>query len=151
MHQREIIDEPTVLSFINKLSHTIYDKFGHLILYGIIGASCAALDFCVYTILVKVFSAPYLLANVVSIHCGIICSFFLNRSYNFRVKDKTKRRFLTFYAVGLIGLCISEVLLYVLVNMGGWNEVACKLVTIVLVAIVQFLLNKYVTFKTREK
>lgn len=123
----------------------IYRKFHHLILYGVIGASCASLDFLVYTILLTI-DVPYLLANIVSVHFGIFSSFFLNRSFNFRVKDKTKRRFLSFYVVGLIGLCTSEALLYGMVLM-GWNEVICKLITIVIVALVQFLLNKHITFR----
>ena len=74
----------------------------------------------------------------------------LNRSLNFRVKDKATVRFMSFYAVGIAGLGISELMLYLLVTVGGMNELICKLLSIVVVALVQFLLNKYVTFKTRE-
>ena len=128
-----------------------YNKFRNLILYGLIGGFCAALDFCIYTALCYWDIMPYLWANIISIHVGIFTSFTLNRSINFKVKDKTATRFLSFYAVGLMGLGISELMLYLMVTVGGWNEVLCKLLSIVIVALVQFVLNKYITFKTNRK
>lgn len=133
-----------------KVLGNLYARFRNLILYGIIGGGCAALDFGVYTILCYFDLLPYLWANVISIHCGIFCSFFLNRSINFRVKDNATLRFFSFYAVGLVGLAISEGMLFLMVEQAGWNELACKLVSIVVVALVQFLLNKYITFKTKH-
>ncbi len=128
----------------------LYSKFRNLILYGIIGGFCAALDFGIYTLLCYFNIIPYLWANIISVHCGIFCSFFLNRLINFKVTDKTTQRFISFYIVGLIGLGISEGMLLLMVNVGQWNEIACKLITIVIVALVQFFLNKYITFKKQK-
>lgn len=128
----------------------LYKRYRNLILYGIIGGFCAALDFSVYSVLCYWDIMPYLWANIISIHVGIFTSFVLNRSLNFKVKDKTAVRFASFYAVGLTGLGISELMLYLMVTIGGWNEVACKLVSIVVVALVQFVLNKYITFKSKK-
>lgn len=128
---------------------SLYSRFRNLILYGIIGGACAALDFTIYSLLCHFELLPYLWSNVVSIHCGIICSFFLNRTYNFKVKNKSFQRFLSFYAVGLIGLGISELMLYLMVEIKSWNEIVCKLISIVVVALIQFVLNKYITFKTK--
>ena len=128
----------------------LYHKFRHLILYGIIGGFCATLDFGIYTLLCHFAVLPYLWANVISIHCGIICSFLLNRTFNFKVKDKTPQRFVSFYVVGLIGLGISELMLYLMVTIGNWNEVLCKLISVIVVALIQFVLNKYITFKTKQ-
>lgn len=128
----------------------LYYRFRNLIFYGIIGGFCAALDFGVYTGLCYWDIMPYLVANIISIHIGIFTSFVLNRSFNFKVKDKVKTRFLSFYMVGLVGLGISEGMLYLMVTKGGWNEIACKLVSIVVVALIQFLLNKYITFRKQQ-
>jgi len=129
----------------------LFKRFRNLILYGIIGAFCATLDFTVYTLLCHFEILPYLWANVISIHVGIFTSFFLNRHFNFKVKDKTPQRFISFYAVGLTGLGISSLLLYLMVDIALWNELICKLITIVMVALVQFFLNKYVTFRIKTK
>lgn len=129
---------------------TLYSRFRNLILYGIIGGFCASLDFAIYTLLCHYDLVPFLWANVISIHTGIICSFILNRTFNFKIKDKTPQRFLSFYVVGLVGLAISEGMLYVMVTLGGWNELVCKLISIVIVALIQFVLNKYITFNTKK-
>ena len=129
----------------------LYNRFRNLILYGIIGACCAALDFGIYTALCYWDVMPYLVANIISIHVGIFTSFVLNRSINFKVKDKVTMRFLSFYAVGLTGLGISELMLYLMVTVGGLNQVLCKLLSIVVVALVQFMLNKYITFRKHGK
>ncbi len=126
----------------------LYKKYRNLILYGIIGGFCAGLDFGVYTVLCHFEVMPYLWANVISIHVGIFTSFGLNRSFNFKVKDHPKTRFASFYAVGLAGLGLSELMLWGMVTAGGMNEVVCKLVSIVVVALFQYVLNKYITFKS---
>lgn len=128
----------------------LYNRFRNLILYGIIGGFCAALDFCVYSILCHFDLLPYLWANVISTHIGIFTSFLLNRSFNFRVKDKTPQRFLSFYAVGLTGLGLSSLMLWLMVDKLQWNELVCKLITIVFVSLMQFILNKYITFKQKR-
>lgn len=127
----------------------IIKRYQNFLLYAIIGGFCAALDFGVYSAIC--FILPYLWANVISTHCGIFCSFLLNRQFNFKVKNKTVIRFLSFYIVGLIGLGISSLLLYLLVDIASLNELVCKLLTIVLVAIIQFILNKFITFNNTSK
>ena len=128
----------------------LFNRFRNLILYGIIGGFCAALDFGIYTLLCHFDILPYLWANVISTHIGIFTSFFLNRSLNFKVKDKTPQRFLSFYAVGLTGLSMSSFMLWLMVDKVGWNELVCKLITIVFVSLMQFCLNKYITFKKQQ-
>lgn len=81
---------------------------------------------------------------------GIFTSFVLNRSLNFKVKDKITMRFMSFYMVGIVGLGISELMLYVMITKGGWNEIICKLFSIIVVALIQFLLNKYITFRKNQ-
>jgi putative flippase GtrA len=42
-------------------------------------------------------------------------------------------------------------ILYLMVTVGGMNELVCKLISIVVVALIQFVLNKYITFMHRTK
>lgn len=125
----------------------IYRKFDHLILYGIIGSFTASLDFIIYTILVEVFGVQYLVANCFSVLVGIISSFYLNRSFNFKVKDHTKKRFSIFLTIGLCGLICSNLLLYLLIDVMSMDKLISKLLSLGLVVFLQFLANKYITFK----
>ena len=122
-----------------------------LIKYGIIGCCCVGLDFLIYSFLVQVIKMPYLYANVISVHCGIFASFFLNRHFTFKVKNKTLFRFFSFYVIGFTGLAISSGLLILLVEKIGFNELVSKAFTVVVVALIQFMLNKYISFRNEKK
>lgn len=131
------------ISVVKKL----YSKFRNLILYGIIGCCSSGLDFLLYTLFVSVFGWHYILSNCISVLAGITTSFTLNRNYNFKIKDKTKKRFSIFLTVGLCGMVLSNIILYGCIDVIGLNKIVSKLLSIVLVVFFQFLFNKYVTFK----
>ena len=126
-------------------------RYEQLIKYGIIGCFCAGLDFCVYSLLLMFDVVPYLYANAISVHCGIFVSFFLNRQFTFKVKNKLLLRFFSFYIVGSIGLLISSGMLYTLIEKIALNETLSKIITIVVVALIQFVLNKYISFNYEER
>ena len=126
---------------------TIYGKFRHLILYGIIGSFTSTLDFLVFTALTQLVGINYLVANCISVLVGITTSFCLNRTYNFKVSDKTAQRFGIFLTVGLTGLLMSNVILWVGIEKLHGDETITKLASIVLVVFFQFLFNKFITFR----
>ena len=129
---------------------TIYSRFRDLILYGLIGGFTSSLDFGVYTLLVECVKMNYLVANCISVVVGITTSFILNRKYNFKVTDNTFRRFAIFMTVGLCGLMLSNLILYVCINKLEINTLISKLLSIVLVVLMQFLANKFITFKKKN-
>lgn len=124
-----------------------YHKFDHLILYGIIGSFSSGLDFLIYTLLVQIVGLQYIISNCISVLGGITTSFILNRNYNFKVKDKTKLRFSIFLTVGLCGLLLSNLILYICIDIVCLDKIISKLLSIFLVVFFQFLANKFVTFK----
>lgn len=125
----------------------LFYKFRNLILYGIIGSFTASLDAIVFSILSGYLGVYYLLANCISVLVGITTSFILNRKYNFKVNDKVKQRFLTFLTVGLLGLGLSNILLWIGYDKLGMDMIPTKLFSIVIVVIFQYLLNKFITFR----
>lgn len=125
----------------------LYSKFRNLILYGIIGCCSSGLDFVLYTIFVQIFGLYYILSNCISVLCGITTSFILNRNINFRVKDKTEKRFAIFLTVGLCGMLASNIILYLCIDVLNIDNIVSKLLSIVLVVFFQFILNKHITFK----
>ncbi|MCH5309557.1 MAG: GtrA family protein [Prevotella sp.] len=122
-------------------------KYRNLILYGIIGSCSAGLDFLLFTLFVRIFMWHYLLSNCLSVFAGIATSFTLNRSYNFKVKDRTMQRFGMFLTVGICGMMLSNLILYVGIDCLDMNKIATKILSIVIVAFLQFMVNKYITFK----
>jgi len=126
---------------------SIYSRFRNLILYGIIGSCTATLDFLIFTALTQGLDLYYIIANIISCSTGILCSFLLNRKYNFKVTDHTARRLLIFVSVGITGMFLSSIILRVCIEQFHWDELFSKLLSIVIVVIIQFLLNKYISFR----
>ena len=132
---------------IIKLICILYTRFRNLILYGIIGAFTASLDFLLFTGLTQWASIHYIVANIISCSLGIMCSFLLNRKYNFKVVDHTVRRMSVFFIVGVCGLFLSSIILHTCIDSLKLRESVSKLTSIVIVVIIQFLLNKYISFR----
>lgn len=130
-----------------KLINTLYEKHRNLILYGIIGSLSAGIDFITYVGLNTYLEVPYLTANFISVTCGISMSFYLNRTYNFKVSDKSTQRLILFFTIGFGGLLASTALLHFFMNYTSLSSEIAKILSIVLVVFFQFLLNKFVTFK----
>jgi putative flippase GtrA len=125
-------------------------RYKYFILYGVIGVISALLDFVVFNRMVAITDCSYIVANIVSVHCGVVCSFTLNRQFNFKVKDQPVKRFFTFYIVAMIGLLISSLLLVQFIEKAGLDTKPAKALTILITAVFQFVLNKTITFKKKE-
>ena len=105
-----------------------------LLLYALIGALSSGTDFLIYTGLV-VAGLNLFVANVIGVNVGILLI----------------HRFLIFYGVGMLGLGLSTLLLWLMVEQAAWNEFWAKIITIVVVALFQFVLNKLLTFRKRQE
>ena len=135
------------MNSVKKIILNLFIKFRTLILYGIIGSFSAGMDFLSFYLLTSVLDLYYLLANVFSVSIGITISFVLNRNFNFKVKDKTIKRFLIFVSVGIGGMALSSGLLFLFIDILIFEEIFSKFISIVFVVLIQFVINKFVTFK----
>ena len=137
------------MSFTNMVTSiaSLCAKFRNLVLYGIIGSCTATLDFLIFTGLTQWTAIHYIVANVVSCSIGILCSFLLNRKYNFKITDHTIRRMIIFFSVGIFGMFLSSVILHFCIDTMLWNEILSKLTSIVIVVLIQFVMNKHISFR----
>jgi putative flippase GtrA len=89
------------------------------------------------------------LANAVGVCLGITLSFTLNRLFTFEARDETLRRFAIFFGVGMIGLALSAAILAAGTRL-GFSAIVVKGCAVVLVAAVQFVLNRTITFRAKR-
>lgn len=123
-----------------------YPLLREIFLCGIIGCSTACLDSGIFLVLRK-FHINLYLSNFVGNNVGITVSFLLNTFLNFKVKDCITQRMLRFFAVGYCGLLLSMFLMYVGINILFLKEITVKLISIIIVAVFQFILNKSFTYR----
>ncbi|KLU59401.1 GtrA-like protein [Peptococcaceae bacterium CEB3] len=107
-----------------------------------------ALDAGAFVVL-RYLSVELYLANFISINMGITLSFFLNTYFNFRKTDMIIKRAISFYSVGYLGLLISSGIILVGTNFLHIPDSPVKMYSIIIIAMFQFALNKFVTFGRR--
>ena len=126
---------------------SIYKSHRHFILYALFGIVSTGVEFGCFALLYRFM--PYLWANVIAFHLGILCSFILNRNFNFHKEDKTILRFGLFYGIQIICLLLSSLILYLCIDIAHWNPLVAKALSILLTALLPFFLNKHLTFGKR--
>jgi putative flippase GtrA len=118
-----------------------------LLLYCVIGASGALVDFSVYSLLVRSGTVGYQAANALGYASGTVLSFILNAKYNFRVADKIGLRLASFCGVALLGYVVSAAALQLFIGRLSFDKYLAKLVTLFVVVLLQYNLNRLISFR----
>lgn len=116
------------------------------IIYVLIGLFGLIIDFGTYTVLTGL-KMNYELANVISSTCGIVNNFYWNSYYNFRVHNHLLLRFLSYFAVGQITTVFTTASLFIFTTKMGCNYLLVKFVATGIATVIQFVINKLITFK----
>ena len=109
------------------------------------------LDFVLYAVMTQLFNVHYQVANALSVAASLLNGFLWKYYVNFKVKDRFVLRLASFYGVGMFGWFLAAAQLWLFVDILSMNALCSKLVAIVVCTVVQFVLNKHVTFGRRSK
>lgn len=115
-------------------------------LYGIIGSFSAGLDTLVFYFL-RLYDWNLYITNFISINLGITCSFLMNAFLNFKITDKIFKRATRFFTIGYCGLSMSMFIMYLGVDVMQFRDIIVKIISGFIIALFQFLLNKFITFR----
>ncbi len=124
-------------------------EFARLANYLLLGGLGASIDTIVFVILDQV-RIHLLIANTISTFLGIGVSYVLNSKYTFTQNQYSVLTAYKFFVVGLVGLILSNILLWVEIEMLGINPILAKIITLPPIALIQFTLNTIWTFNARS-
>ena len=116
--------------------------------YFIIGGGSTGVELIIFFI-VKYNGFDIYQANIIGKLCGLTLSFILNTVVNFKVKNNIVLRLVMFYAVGIGGLVLSNLILYGGVEVLGMPSGLVKFISVPVVGFGQFWINKFVTFSQK--
>lgn len=115
-------------------------------LYCLCGGMGVAADYAVFYGAVMA-GVWYQYANGLGYLAGTLTSFTLNRIFTFGMRDRTLQRLALFLVVASIGFAASALLLWLLVDLANVDARIAKLITLPMVVVLQFSLNRRITFK----
>lgn len=129
----------------------IIAKYSTVIKYFFIGISAAAIDVSIYFVLFNIYDLSALTSTSISITLATVYAFTLNKVYNFQVKGNTFLRLVSYSLVSGVGLLISLSLLHFLTDIRGYNGNLVKVISLPIIFVVQYILNKKITFGSFDK
>ena len=115
------------------------------LLYCVCGGIGVTTDYLIYYSALT-FGLWYQAANVLGYLSGTLVSFFLNRKITFGVHDKVAQRLAIFLGVAAIGFSASALMLWLMVDVMSVDAKIAKLLTLPVVVIIQFSMNRRITF-----
>jgi putative flippase GtrA len=127
----------------------LLQRHRQLVLYALIGGSGALLDLLVYVVLTSMFSIEPVVATILSVSIGIVNNFLLNTFLNFKVRTRLWLRFLSFYSIGLVGVVLSALVIWIFTELVDLGYLWAKVISIPPVVVGQFIANKNITFARR--
>jgi len=128
------------------------ESLKQLFKFGLVGCLNTAIDWGVYYAIITLVSPEipffYTAVKAFSFFCGMVNSFFLNRSWTFRIRggSSEKSRFIKFTMVNLLVLSINAVSFTVFLNMGFTHFLSLFLAT-AFAFIFNFILSKVWVFR----
>ena len=117
-----------------------------LVRYTLIGGSGVALDLVVFLLLHNTAGLDEQVSNAISTTLGITNNFVLNARFTFDRRDRIVLRFLRFYAVGLTGTALTNLLFLAFTDGLGVDADVVKAASLPLVLALQFVLNRKWSF-----
>ena len=121
----------------------------NFLLYLFFGGLGVGVDVGIYSAAIS-FGVWYQYANLMGYAGGTSISFFLNRTFTFAVKDQILKRFFLFFSVAFCGLVCTIFLLWLCVTIFSWDAKISKVLTLPFVLVLQFTLNRLITFKANK-
>lgn len=115
--------------------------------YGLVGVLGLVVDMGVFYLLNKKLGVNYVYSNIASSTLAVIHNFILNSYFTFKVTDKKLKRFASFYLIALIGMGFSTLLLAFFIDGLNIDSMISKLISVFVVAVFQYFLNKKLTFR----
>ena len=119
-----------------------------VIKFGIVGVIATIIDFVVLYILTDFLDVHYLISSIISFTVSVIFNYIYSIKWVFKINHKqTKKDFITFVILSIIGLCINELILYVMVDKLSLYYMISKIFATSIVMIYNFITRKKIIEK----
>ena len=128
---------------------------GQFLRYMVTGGFAFVADFGLFALCLYAFGWHYLLANLVGLVAGLVLNYLMSILWVFTackriLKTKKGIEFVLFALVGVAGVGINQVLMFLMVDGLGINEMVSKMIAAVLVLMWNFGARKLMLFRGKK-
>ena len=133
----------------NYLWNKTDNVFIQLIRYTFVGGFAFVIDFSLLWLLTDICHIHYLASASLSFIAGLVVNYFISTKWVFdksKVSNK-KLEFLFFGLIGVVGLGLNDLFIWLLTDLGGFHYLMSKIIAVFLVYLWNFFARKYLLFK----
>ncbi|MEG1805527.1 MAG: GtrA family protein [Clostridia bacterium] len=141
-----------MVDFIKRM----FIKYKEIITYAFFGVLTTAVNYGVYVLLTRVFqiSETTVLPNGIAFVVSVIFAYFTNRKWVFNSQVSgvagVAKEFATFFAARILAGLLDLGFVYVAVDLLKGNDLIWKLVSNIIIIIVNFVISKLLVFRKKN-
>lgn len=127
-----------------KLNEKTVNLLVQIFKFVIVGGIATIIDWIIYYLFYKILNFNPLVANIFSFSVSVIYNYVASVKWVFIVnKSKTKKKmFIEFMIFSIIGFILTELLLWLFIDLINMNEMISKIVATIIVMIFNFITRK---------
>lgn len=130
---------------------SLLKKYKGIILYGVFGILTTLINIIIFKVFRDFFGTSIAIANLIAWFFAVLFAYLTNREWVFSSSNKNK--FLeacNFYIARIATLIIETIILYFLIQMLGVDELISKVLSNVVVIILNYIFSKLFVFKQKS-
>ena len=132
----------------------VWQKHRGVLLYLFFGALTTAVSIGSFALCNRLLAIHELIANVISWVCAVTFAYVTNRKWVFHSQAVTRqeitREILSFFGCRLATGVMDWVIMFVCVDVLGWNDMLIKVISNILVILLNFVASKLIIFKKKK-
>ncbi len=133
----------------------LYMKYKEIINYVIFGGLTTVVNFITYFIVTKIFNIDEVISNGIAWFISVLFAYITNKIFVFESKKSKFREIVIemtsfFLARILSGVCCDVGTFALMIKVFNINDVIAKIVTQIMVIIMNYILSKLVIFRKKE-
>ena len=126
-----------------------YNKYYEILSYLFFGACTTLINIISFWIF-RQFNFDIFISNTFAWIISVLFAFITNKKYVFNSNGKVLKESITFFIFRIISLGFDMLIIYLLIDMWGWNDILSKVISNVIVIILNYIFSKLFVFNKKK-
>ena len=132
----------------------LYKKYKEIIMYLIFGGLTTLVNIVAYFILARLLNIETVASTIIALIVSILFAYITNKIFVFESKTHNKkdllREMISFFACRALSGVMDVAIMYVTVDLWHFNDIIMKIISNIIVIIVNYVFSKLIIFKKKK-